>query len=70
VRCADVLWFRSSPVQYCDQRGNFAGALVRAGDDCLSLWERLRARILAQAAWVQEHRGIYKVMHESKVGMP
>jgi AcrR family transcriptional regulator len=30
----------------------------------------LRARILAQAAWVQEHRGIYKVMHESKVGMP
>ena len=30
----------------------------------------LRARILAQAAWVQEHPGIYKVMHESKVGMP
>ena len=30
----------------------------------------LRARILAQAAWVQEHPGLYKVMHESKVGMP
>jgi len=30
----------------------------------------LRARILAQSAWVQEHPGIYKVMHESKVGMP
>src|SRR3954447_8586238 len=30
----------------------------------------LRARILAQAAWVQDHPGIYKVMHESKVGMP
>jgi AcrR family transcriptional regulator len=30
----------------------------------------LRARILGQAAWVQEHPGIYKVMHESKVGMP
>jgi AcrR family transcriptional regulator len=30
----------------------------------------LRARILAQAAWVQEHPGIHKVMHESKVGMP
>ena len=31
---------------------------------------RLRARILAQSAWVQEHPGLYKVMHESKVGMP
>jgi AcrR family transcriptional regulator len=35
---------------------------------------RLRARILAQAAWAQEHPGLYKVMHESKVsrrpGMP
>ncbi|MBV9795529.1 MAG: TetR/AcrR family transcriptional regulator [Actinobacteria bacterium] len=30
----------------------------------------LRARILGQAAWVQEHPGLYKVMHESKVGMP
>ena len=26
----------------------------------------LRARILAQAAWVQEHPGIYKVMHEAR----
>jgi AcrR family transcriptional regulator len=35
---------------------------------------RLRARILAQAAWAQDHPGLYKVMHESKVsrrpGMP
>jgi hypothetical protein len=30
----------------------------------------LRARILAQAAWMQEHPGLHKVMHESKVGMP
>jgi AcrR family transcriptional regulator len=30
----------------------------------------LRARILGQAAWVQAHPGLYKVMHESKVGMP
>ncbi|GAA3450047.1 TetR/AcrR family transcriptional regulator [Dactylosporangium matsuzakiense] len=30
----------------------------------------LRARILAQAAWVQDHPGLYKVMHESRVGMP
>jgi AcrR family transcriptional regulator len=30
----------------------------------------LRARILGQAAWVHEHPGLYKVMHESKVGMP
>jgi AcrR family transcriptional regulator len=35
---------------------------------------RLRARILAQAIWAQEHPGLYKVMHESKAsrrpGMP
>jgi AcrR family transcriptional regulator len=35
---------------------------------------RLRARILAQAAWAEEHPGLYKVLHESKVhrrlGMP
>ena len=30
----------------------------------------LRGRILAQATWVQQHPGLYKVMHESKVGMP
>ena len=30
----------------------------------------LRARILTQAAWVRDHPGLYKVMHESKVGMP
>ncbi|MGD0557917.1 MAG: TetR/AcrR family transcriptional regulator [Streptosporangiaceae bacterium] len=35
---------------------------------------QLRMRILAQLAWAQEHPGIFKVMHESKVsqrpGMP
>lgn len=34
----------------------------------------LRARILAQADWVERHPGLYKVLHESKVhrrhGMP
>src|SRR6202034_321832 len=30
----------------------------------------LRARILAQAAWVQEHSGLHKVMHESNGRMP
>ncbi|HEY0816367.1 MAG TPA: TetR/AcrR family transcriptional regulator [Pseudonocardia sp.] len=34
----------------------------------------LRARVLAQAAWAQQHPGLYKVMHESAVhrrlGMP
>ena len=34
----------------------------------------LRSRLLAQAAWAQQHPGLYKVMHESKVsrhpGMP
>jgi hypothetical protein len=25
--------------------------------------------VQTQAAWVQEHPGLYKVMHESKVGM-
>jgi AcrR family transcriptional regulator len=28
--------------------------------------DRLRARILAQARWAQEHPGLYKVMHESR----
>jgi AcrR family transcriptional regulator len=35
---------------------------------------RLRARLLGQAAWAQQHPGLFKVMHESKVsrrpGMP
>ena len=49
--------------------------MLRAADDAEAAHQDdpalgLRARILAQAAWVQEHRGIYKVMHESKVGMP
>jgi AcrR family transcriptional regulator len=48
--------------------------MVRAADDAEAAHQdpalALRARILAQAAWVQEHPGLYKVMHESKVGMP
>ncbi|MGW4524707.1 TetR/AcrR family transcriptional regulator [Amycolatopsis sp. NPDC004378] len=36
--------------------------------------DALRARILAQAEWAQEHAGLYKVLHESAVhrrhGMP
>jgi AcrR family transcriptional regulator len=48
--------------------------MLRAADEAEAAHQDpalgLRARILAQAAWVQEHPGIYKVMHESKVGMP
>jgi AcrR family transcriptional regulator len=52
--------------------------LVEAGDAaaaaCGDPASALRARILAQAAWAQEHPGLYKVLHESKVhrrlGMP
>src|ERR1700739_2219212 len=48
--------------------------MVQAADDAEAAHQdpapALRARILAQAAWVQEHPGLYKVMHESKVGMP
>nr|WP_232291990.1 TetR/AcrR family transcriptional regulator [Frankia sp. QA3] len=52
--------------------------LVRTGDEADAAHEdpaaRLRARILAQAAWAREHPGLYKVLHESKVsrlhGMP
>lgn len=52
--------------------------LVRAGDVADAAHEdpaaRLRARIMAQAAWAREHPGLYKVLHESKVnrrlGMP
>jgi AcrR family transcriptional regulator len=52
--------------------------LVQGGDEaaaaCGNPAAALRARILAQAAWTQEHPGLYKVMHESKVhrrlGMP
>jgi AcrR family transcriptional regulator len=48
--------------------------MLQAADDAEAAHQDpalgLRARILAQAAWVQEHPGIYKVMHESKVGMP
>src|SRR5258708_6204627 len=46
--------------------------MLQAADDAEAAHEnpasRLRARILAQAAWAQEHPGLYKVMHESKVG--
>jgi AcrR family transcriptional regulator len=52
--------------------------LVHAGDEAAAASEdpalALRGRILAQATWAQEHPGLYKVMHESKVhrrlGMP
>jgi len=48
--------------------------MLRAADDAEAAQQDpargLRARIMAQAAWVQEHPGLYKVMHESKVGMP
>jgi AcrR family transcriptional regulator len=45
--------------------------LVRAGDEAEAAQTgpaaQLRARILAQAAWAQDHPGLYKVLHESKV---
>lgn len=45
-------------------------AAAAAGDPAGAL----RARILAQAGWAEEHPGLYKVLHESKVhrrlGMP
>src|SRR5216117_2618049 len=52
--------------------------LVQAGDQAEAKHKQpaaqLRARILAQAAWVEQHPGLYKVLHESKVhrwvGMP
>src|SRR4051812_10275617 len=52
--------------------------LVEAGDRAAAAAAdpaaALRARILAQAAWAQEHPGLYKVLHESAVhrrlGMP
>ena len=50
------------------------GEILQAADDAEAAQPdpalALRARILAQAAWVQEHPGIHKVMHESQVGMP
>ncbi|MFG3615488.1 TetR/AcrR family transcriptional regulator [Nocardia sp. NPDC047654] len=52
--------------------------LVEAGDAAEAAAEDpaagLRGRILAQVAWAEEHPGLYKVLHESKVhrrlGMP
>jgi AcrR family transcriptional regulator len=52
--------------------------LVGAGDEAEAAHRdpaaKLRARILAQGAWAEEHPGIYKVLHESTVnrrlGMP
>src|SRR6202000_139958 len=47
--------------------------MLKAADDAGAAHQDpalgLRARILAQAAWVQEHPGLYKVMHEGKVRM-
>ncbi|WAL63453.1 TetR/AcrR family transcriptional regulator [Amycolatopsis cynarae] len=47
--------------------------LVHAGDEAEAAHEgdpasQLRARILARADWAREHPGLYKVLHESKVG--
>jgi AcrR family transcriptional regulator len=48
--------------------------MIQAADDAEAAHQdpalALRARILAQSAWVQEHPGLHKVMHQSKVGMP
>ena len=48
--------------------------MLKAADDAEAAHDNpalaLRARILAQSAWVQDHPGLHKVMHESKVGMP
>jgi len=51
--------------------------LVRVGDEAAASEgpaDGLRARILAQIGWAEEHPGLYKVLHESKVhrrhGMP
>ncbi|TQM37810.1 TetR/AcrR family transcriptional regulator [Pseudonocardia cypriaca] len=52
--------------------------LVQLGDDAEAASGdpvgALRARILAQVGWAQQHPGLYKVLHESKVhrrlGMP
>lgn len=45
--------------------------LVRAGDQAEAAQQdpaaRLRARVLAQAAWARNHPGLYKVLHESGV---
>jgi AcrR family transcriptional regulator len=59
-------------LQRCHER------LVQVGDDAEAASgdpvSALRARILAQVGWAQEHPGLYKVLHESKVhrrlGMP
>jgi AcrR family transcriptional regulator len=52
--------------------------LVRAGDEAAAAFDdpaaSLRARVLAQVGWAEQHPGLYKVLHESKVnsrlGMP
>ncbi|MFI9812050.1 TetR/AcrR family transcriptional regulator [Saccharothrix variisporea] len=52
--------------------------LVRVGDEAEARHDepaaRLRARILAQVAWAEQHPGLYKVLHESgvhrRLGMP
>lgn len=59
-------------MQRChDQISQFADDAVKGEADPA---RELRMRILAHLAWSQEHPGIFKVMHESKVsrrpGMP
>ncbi|MFI1919097.1 TetR/AcrR family transcriptional regulator [Nocardia sp. NPDC020380] len=59
-------------MQHCHE------GLVRLGDEAAAAQPdpgaALRARILAQAQWAEEHPGLYKVLHESAVhrrlGMP
>ncbi|MFJ4653997.1 TetR/AcrR family transcriptional regulator [Nocardia sp. NPDC088792] len=59
-------------MQHCHE------GLVRLGDEAAAAQQdpgaALRARILAQAQWAEEHPGLYKVLHESAVhrrlGMP
>ncbi|WNV87060.1 TetR/AcrR family transcriptional regulator [Umezawaea sp. Da 62-37] len=59
-------------MQHCHDEMLATAARAETGHETPA--SRLRARILAQAAWAQEHPGLYKVMHESKAsrrpGMP
>jgi AcrR family transcriptional regulator len=58
--------------RHCHEELVRAGERGAAGHDDPAA--RLRAQLLAQIAWAEEHPGLYKVLHESKVnrrlGMP
>jgi AcrR family transcriptional regulator len=68
------LYFRDRDALVAATMERCHAEMLQAADDAEAAHQDpalgLRARILAQAAWVQEHSGLYKVMHESKVGMP